>query len=317
MNQPLASFTLGYFTAALPQRPLERQVEWASAQGFEALELAAWPMGRAREARAAGHLDVRRLSTKRAEAIRGFFERHHLRISALGYYDNCLHPSPAARKRIVSHLKKGIEAAAALGANYVGTFIGRHPGLSESDNLGQVPQVFDPLVDFATRHGVRLMVENCPMVGWQREGLVGNLAYRPGIWDMLFQRYEHLGLNFDPSHLIWQGMNALEIFSKFTDRIYHIHAKDTLVDQAHLREEGYLSPHWWEYRLPGRGEFSWKEFFRALVEGGYTGAVSIEHEDPEWCGSEAKVLEGLAITCREMRRWREIANSECIASCEE
>ena len=317
MSQPVANFTLGYFTAALPQRPLEEQIEWASAQGFEALELAAWPVGRAREARAAGHLDVRHLSAKRVDAIRQLFERHGMHISSLGYYENCLHPSPAARKRILGHLKKVIEAAQSLGVGLVGTFVGRHPGQSENENLEQLPQVFDSLIDFATRCGVRLMIENCPMVGWQRAGLVGNLAYRPGVWEVLFERYGSLGLNFDPSHLIWQGIDSFDLLSKFADRVYHVHAKDTSVDRSCLAREGYLGPGWWEYRLPGRGEIDWPKFFRALARQGYTGTVSVEHEDPEWCGSEERILEGLAHACREMKAWRQSARSECVASCDE
>ena len=183
MSQTVANFTLGYFTAALPQKPLEEQVEWASAQGYEALELAAWPVGQTQDERAAGHLDVRRLSARRAKDVRQLFEKHGLSISSLGFYENCLHPKAACRKKILGHLKKVIEAAQRLEVKYVGTFVGRHPGRSENENLEELPQVFDPLVDLATRCGVRLMIENCPMVGWQREGLVGNLAYRPGLWE--------------------------------------------------------------------------------------------------------------------------------------
>ncbi len=316
MGQPTESFTLGYFTAALPDKPLEEQIVWAAEHGFEALELAAWPVRGGKNYRG-GHLAVRGLSPGRVEALRGLLEQHRLRISSLGYYDNCLHPNAASRKGVVNHLKRVIEAARSLNVGLVGTFVGRDPNRSEEENLSLIPGVFDALVDFASERGVRLMIENCPMVGWQREGLVGNLAYRPGVWEVLFERYGQLGLNFDPSHLHWQGMDHLELFLKFAERIYQVHAKDTCVDRARLRREGHLSAGWWEYRLPGLGAIDWPEFFRALVEQGYKGTVSIEHEDPEWSGSEERIMDGLAFSCREMKKWREAAGSECVATHEE
>lgn len=313
MRQLTVPFTLGYFTAALPDKPLEEQVEWASERGFEALELAAWPVPARKDYRG-GNLDVRGLSPERLDALRQLFEQRGLKISALGYYDNCLHPAPAERERILQHLEAVIQTAESLKVGLVGIFIGRFSNRSEEENLREVPRVFDSVVRFASDHGVRLMIENCPMVGWQQEGLAGNLGYRPGIWDPLFDRYEALGLNFDPSHLVWQGMDPFELFSKYADRIYHVHAKDVVIDRPRLGREGCLSRGWWHYRLPGFGVIDWTKFFLTLLKGGYAGTVSIEHEDPEWSGKEEKVLEGMDRACREMKEWRDAAGSEYVAS---
>ena len=183
-----------------------------------------------------------------------------LELSALAYYDNNLHPDPAQREAIHAHLRACIDAAAALGGVPVGTFIGRDNSLSVADNLREAERVLPPLVDYAGERGVRLMIENCVMEGWHPDGYPGNLAYSPELWEWMFE----LGfwLNFDPSHLLWIGIDPVEALQPYVDRVIHAHAKDAETFPAERNRFGFFGRTstresdpwdmgWWRFRDPG------------------------------------------------------------------
>jgi sugar phosphate isomerase/epimerase len=293
---------IGFLTGALNELPLEEVAAWASEAGFQTLECGAWPMKKGQKG---PNLDVAGLTKTKAAELARMMADLGLEISSLGYYDNMLAPEPAARTEKSKHLKKVIDAAELLGVGLVGCFIGRNPAKKLDENLPEVKKVFGPLCKYAADHGVRLMIENCPMVGWQFEGLVGNIACMPDMWLKIFDVLSgsEIGLNYDPSHLLWLGIDHVALIPEFIDRIWHTHAKDTeIVDAAYARD-GIYGRNWWRYRMPGLGEIDWCQFISVLGEHGYNGVLSLEHEDPVWEGTTEKSKQGLVLARRHLARF--------------
>ena len=187
----------------------------------------------------------------------------------------------------------------------MGTFIGRNPYAPLDKELQRFRVIFPPLVKYAEDHGVKLMIENCPVTHLVLpEGFpMGmNIAYSPAVWRFIFEEIPNpnFGLNFDPSHLYWLGIDYLRAIREFGARIFHVHAKDTelLVDKVY--ENGFLGTGWFRYRTPGYGAIKWREVIKALYDVGYDYTLSIEHEDPVWEGSIEKVKKGLLLGKREL-----------------
>jgi sugar phosphate isomerase/epimerase len=299
---------LGFLTACLPQRTLPEIVTWAAEQGFEALEVAAWPALGDRPFTAT-HLDVDGFGAADAERVTALFDEHGLQLSSLAYYDNNLHPDPAERAAVNAHVAACIDAAALLGVPTVGTFVGRDPNLSVAENLKAAEQLFAPLVDRAGERGVKIVIENCVMEGWHPDGYPGNLAYSPELWEWMFDL--GLYLNYDPSHLVWMGIDPVEALRPYVDRVAHAQAKDIEVfperrnrygwpGKAVVREDAW-DVGWWRYRVPGLGQVDWRRVVDTLYEGGFDGVLSVEHEDPVWGGTEDRVRTGLQVAHRTLR----------------
>ena len=263
------------------------------ANGFEALEVAAWPDLGDRPFTAT-HVVVDGFGEQEAATVLELFDAHGLTLSSLAYYDNNLHPDRLERDAINQHVHRCIDAAALLGCPTVGTFVGRDPGRTVSENLREAESVFAPLVDHAGQAGVKLVIENCVMEGWHPDGYPGNLAYSPELWEWMFSI--GLYLNYDPSHLVWMGIDPVEAVKPYIDRIPHAQAKDIELDPRARDRYGWpgkaverANPWdvgWWRYRVPGRGQVDWPRLIDALYEGGFEGVLSVEHEDPVWGGSE-------------------------------
>jgi len=188
---------LGFLTACMPERPLSEVVHFASAHGYQTLEVACWPRTSERDYNAS-HIDVTTLDHAGSDEIRRMCELSGLSISALAYYENNLAADPNERAVVNGHLRKAIDAAALLGVGLVGTFVGHDLSKTLAENGEEAARVFGELTDYAGQKGVRLMIENCPMVGWQRPWIPGNLCYAPEQWDALFAAVPALGLNLDP-----------------------------------------------------------------------------------------------------------------------
>jgi sugar phosphate isomerase/epimerase len=300
---------LGFLTACMPERSLERIAAWAGEHGYEALELAAWPRIGDRPF-TASHVAVDRFDAAEADRVRRVLGEHGLELSALAYYDNNLEADPGQREAILAHLRACIDAAAELGCPAVGTFIGRDPARSVADNLGEAEKVFPPLVDHARERGVKLMIENCVMEGWHPDGYPGNLAYSPELWEWMFEL--GLYLNFDPSHLLWLGIDPVVALKPYVDRVAHAHAKDAETFPAERNRYGFFGRTstraedpwdmgWWRYRIPGLGQVDFRGYVDTLYEGGFDGVLSVEHEDPVWGGSPERVEAGLEIAHRNLR----------------
>jgi sugar phosphate isomerase/epimerase len=299
---------LGFLTACLPQLPLDEIAAWAASHGYEALEVATWPSTGSRDFEAS-HIDVADLGRHRADEVRALFDKHGLTLSSLAYYENNLHPVESRRAEIAAHVRANVDAAHLLGVPYVGTFIGRHPGLSVKENIALAERELPPLVEYAGERGVGIIIENCVMEGWHPDGYPGNLAYSPELWEWMFGLGLHL--NYDPSHLLWLGIDPVAALKPYVDRIPHAQAKDAQLDprardrfgffgRAVDRADGWDSG-WWRYRVPGLGDVDWRRIVDTLYEGGFTGVLSVEHEDPVWSGDVQRVTQGLEIAHRTLR----------------
>ena len=293
---------LGLMSAALPQLSLAELAAWASGNGFEMLEPACWPVSKA-ERRYAGvtHIDVTELTPAKAQGILDLMDKHTLQISSLGYYPNPLHPDLDHRRSVIDHLKKVIAAAEMLNVPIVGTFVGRDKNKTIEDNLAEFEKVWPPIVKFAANHGVKIAIENCPMIFSNDEWPGGNnLATTPAIWRKMWDIIPdaNFGLNLDPSHLVWQMIDYVRVIYEFGPRIFHVHAKDLRIDREQLYQRGVLSlgMGWQIPRLPGLGDVNWAQFISALYGVGYDYVVSIEHEDRAFEKTEDLVKRGFLIS---------------------
>jgi sugar phosphate isomerase/epimerase len=202
---------------------------------------------------------------------------------------------------VADHLKKVIAAAEMLNVPIVGTFVGRDKHRTIEDNLGEFEKVWPPLMKFANEHGVKIAIENCPMIFSNDEWPGGdNLATTPDIWRRMWEIIPDpgFGLNLDPSHLVWQMIDYVRVVYDFGPRILHVHAKDMRIDREGLYQRGVMSLGMgWEIpRLPGLGEVRWDQFIAALYAVGYDYVVSIEHEDRAFEGTEELVKRGFLIS---------------------
>jgi sugar phosphate isomerase/epimerase len=298
---------LGFVSAILAELSLEEVLRFAAESGFDCVELMCWPTGKA-ERRYAGvtHLDVADLNAARIAEIRALIDRYGVAISGLGYYPNPLAAAPAEAAAAIAHLRKVIEAAGRLGIGVANSFVGRDPARSVEENWPRFLDVWRGLVQLAEECGVRIGIENCPMYFSHDEWPSGkNLAVSPAIWRRMFEAIPSYawGLNYDPSHLVWQQMDYIKPLRAFSDRLVHVHAKDVRLDRERLDEVGILATPL-EYhapKLPGLGDIDWGRFFSILSDTGYDGAVCIEAEDRAYEGYLEARKTGLRQAARFLR----------------
>jgi sugar phosphate isomerase/epimerase len=296
---------LGFVSAILADLSLEQVFQFAAAERFDCVELMAWPPGRA-DRRYAGvtHVDVTNFTDEQAGQIRDLVRKYGVAISGLGYYPNPLDPDPDHRRTVIEHLKKVISAAPRIDVRLVNTFVGRDPTLSVEENWPRFLELWLELVYHAESEGVNLAIENCPMLFSRDEWPGGkNLAISPAVWQAMFQALNtpHFGLNFDPSHLIWQHIDYVRCVRDFGSKIYHVHAKDARIDPDQLYAVGVLGLGWHTPKIPGLGDVDWGRLFSALTDAGYRGAVCIEVEDRAFEGS----LEDRKRALRQSKRFLE------------
>lgn len=284
---------LGVCSAVLPDLSLEEVLAFAAAEGLDCVEVMCWPKGKATR-RYAGvtHIDVATIGKAEAKRIKQLVAAAGVEISGLGYYPNPLAPDKREAKVAIDHIKQVIRATERLGLKQMNTFIGRDPAKSVDANWKRFRQVWKPLVKFAGNHGVRIGIENCPMLFSDDEWPGGkNLAHSPAVWRRMFKEIpaRHFGLNYDPSHMVWQQMDYIRPLREFADRIFHVHAKDVRIDRRRLDDVGILATpvQFHTPKLPGLGEIDWGRFFSVLTDIGYNGAVAIEVEDRAFEGSLA------------------------------
>jgi sugar phosphate isomerase/epimerase len=292
---------LGFITAPFPATPLEGVADWAAGVGFDFLEVCCWPRGAGETRRYAGtsHIDVDGLSEARAKEIVEDVSGRGIDIPALGYYPNPLHPDPEHRRQVIDHLKKVITAASYMEVSVVTTFMGADSSKTQADNWADAKTIWPEIVSHARDVGVRIALENCPMIFSTDEWPSGqNLAYSPSIWRSIFEEFgETIGLCFDPSHLVWLMIDIEDAIREFGSRFYFFQAKDVMIDRRGLYEHGVMSVGigWQVPRLPGLGDVDWGRVFSALYRVGYDGAISIEHEDRGFEGSDELVKRGFLL----------------------
>jgi sugar phosphate isomerase/epimerase len=292
---------LGILTAPFPDTPLADVADWAAGAGFEALEIACWPAAGAETRRYAGtaHLPVETMTEARGSEIMEMLSRKGLAVSGLGYYPNPLHADAGHREAVIGHLRKVIDAAAMMGVRVVNTFVGGDRALGVDQNWTRAVEILSPVVDHARDRGVTLAFENCPMIFSADEWPGGhNIAYAPRIWRRIFDTWgDAVGMNYDPSHLVWQMIDQGRFVREFGPRMVHVHAKDLMIDRDGLYDNGILSAGigWQVPRMPGLGEVDWPGFFAGLYRAGYDGPIIIEHEDRRFEGSDKRIRRGFAL----------------------
>lgn len=292
---------LGILTAPFPETPLLEVADWAASAGFEALEIACWPRTTGPTRRYAGtsHIDVANLDAAQAKAIVDALTERKIAVSALGYYPNPLAPDADHRRTVMDHLKKVIVAAELMGVGLVNTFCGGDAAKTLDQNWEDAQKAWPDTLAFAGDHGVKLAFENCPMIFSNDEWPGGhNIAYSPYIWRRMFEAWgDKIGINFDPSHLVWQMIDIGRFIAEFGAKFRHVHAKDLMIDRDGLYARGVMSLGigWQIPRMPGLGEVDWGAFFSGLYRVGYDGPVIIEHEDRRFEGTDELVKRGFLL----------------------
>jgi sugar phosphate isomerase/epimerase len=298
---------LGFVSAILADLSLEEVLAFAADEGFDCVELMCWPRGGA-ERRYAGvtHLDVVGFDEEKAAAVRELTRKYGVAISGLGYYPNPLDADVEHRRTVIEHLKKVIRAAPLLNVLVVNTFVGRDPLKSVEANWPLFRGVWPDIIQYAEQQGVNVAIENCPMLFTLDEWPGGkNLAISPGVWQAMFQEIPspHFGLNFDPSHLVWQHIDYVRCIREFANKIFHVHAKDARLDSDRIYEVGILGLNWHTPKLPGMGDVDWGRFFSALTDAKYNGPVCVEVEDRAYEGSLEDRKRSLRQSRRFLQQW--------------
>lgn len=299
----------GLLTAILEDWDYKEMIDTVSDIGYECVEVACWPKGKG-ERRYAGtsHIDTENLDKAGAEEILSYAAQHDVELSSLAYYPNTLDGDFDKRNANISHLHSVIDASALLGIGMVTTFIGRDQTKNVDENLRIVKAVWPEILDHAKEKGVRIAIENCPMLFGPDQWPGGqNLFYSPDIWRKVFDvlPYDNLGINFDPSHFVWQQLDYIKAIYEFRDKMFHIHFKDIKLKKDKLSEAGvlaypldYMVP-----KLPGLGDVDWGAFVSALTDIGYSGYAVAEIEDKAYEGSREDVIRSLKQTYSYLRNF--------------
>ena len=300
---------LGFVSAIFDQSTFEEMIDFASEHGFECVEVACWPQGKA-ERRYAGvsHINVDEVDDAKAEYILNYCKERNVEISSLAFYPNTLDPNPEKRTANVEHIKKLIQVSAKLGINMVTTFIGRDQTKTVEENLEIAKEVWTPIIKLAEELKVKVAIENCPMLFGPDQWPGGqNLMTTPKIWRKMFELIpsDYFGLNYDPSHFVWQMMDYIKPMYEFKDKIFHVHYKDIKVYKDKLDDCGimaypldFMSP-----KLPGLGDVDWAKYVSALTDIRYEGYTCIEIEDKAFEGSLDRVKDSLIISQRYLRQF--------------
>lgn len=294
----------GFLTGCLQDMTLEEKMAYAHSVGFTSLDVSCWPKANSRDY-SGSDIDVENLTDDEVAKIKADEKKYDIEFSSLAYYDNMLHPDPAIRAQYAAHLKAVIIAAGRLGVPLVGCFIGKDQTKSLEANFDEFETIFTDFVSFAEANNVKLMIENCPMPGWQADGLPGTISYSPELWDEMFKRVpsKNFGLNFDPSHLRWLHIDYLQALRDYKDHIFHIDAKDVIVDDKAFAYYGIFGKKlnreheedlgFWTPVIPGLGDINWSQFYNVMKEIGFDSYFSIEHEDRRFAINNTEVKKGL------------------------
>ena len=296
----------GLLTAILDGWTFEEVVDIASEMGFKCLEVACWPAGKA-ERRYAGvsHIDAERVCQDDAYAayVKELVASRGLEISSLAFYPNVLDANEEKANAAIEHLKALIKASAKLGVGMVTTFVGKDQYKTVEENIELFKKVWPGLIALAEENGVKVAIENCPMLFGADQWPGGqNLMCTPAIYRKLFEIIpsKNFGLNFDPSHYVWQGLDYLKTVYDFSDRIFHIHFKDIKLYPEKLKECGvlaypldYMSP-----KIPGLGDVNWGAFVSALNDIRFNGCAVIEVEDKAFESCREDILNSIRLSKR-------------------
>ena len=254
------------------------EVERAARLGFQSIEASA--------ASLIPNLDAPPDLGILASRVDATLKKNNVTISALANYATPLLPDdPAVSLR---RYRTIFDLAKLLGVGVVSAMAGNLPDRPLKEAMARFAEVWGPIAKAAEDMGLKVAFENWPGMGGDIPWHSVNLAWSPRNWREMFERVNSpaLGLEFDPSHLVWQGIDHIQALKEFRSKIFHSHAKDTEMLIHNVRREGLLGIHHgcWRYRIPGYGVVNWAEYIAALIEIGYDGGIAIEHEDPVFAG---------------------------------
>lgn len=300
---------LGFVSSILENYTFEAMIDFASENGFECVEVACWPSGKA-ERRYAGvsHIDVFDLSEAKVAHILKYCEERKVSISSLAFYPNVMDADGEKRQQNIDHLMQVIRASQKLGINLVTTFIGRNQTLTVEENLEILKEIWAPILALADELDVRIAIENCPMLFGRDQWPGGqNLMTTPSIWRKVFDILDspNLGINYDPSHFVWQMIDYIPPIYEFKDKIFHVHFKDIKLDLTKLNDVGvmaypldFMSP-----KLPGLGNVDWGKYVSALTDIGYDSYACIEVEDKAFESSNERIQDSLKLSKKYMDQY--------------
>ena len=300
---------LGLVSAILPDDSFEQVIDYAAQVGFSCVEVCCWPKGKAiRRYAGITHIDMSECDDAKLLYYKKYAEDRGVAISSLGYYPNPMDANQEAADVAIKHIYRLIDASAVMGVNMVTTFIGRDKNKTVEENLDKFEVVWAPIVAYAEKKGVKIAIENCPMLYTVNEWPGGNnLASTPYIWKKMFELIpsKNLGLNFDPSHPYLLGASYIKPVYEFADRIFHVHFKDIQIYQDKADEYGRFSHPalWHSPKLPGLGGVDFAAFCSALNDIRYTGPACIEVEDRAYEGCIEDVKSGIEQSYRYMRQF--------------
>ena len=293
---------MGIVSAILDGWTFEEMIDVLSDMGFDCVEVACWPKGKA-ERRYAGvsHIDVDGMDDKRAAEILDYCKKKNVEISSLAFYPNTMDGDLAKRSDNITHLKKVIDASAILGVGMVTTFVGRDQTKTVEDNIEMFKEIWPDIIKYAEDKKVKIAIENCPMLFGRDQWPGGqNLMTTPVIWRQLFEvaDSDYFGLNYDPSHFVWQQMDYLKPIAEFKDKIFHVHYKDIKLYEDRLNECGVMAYplDYMEPKLPGFGDVDWSDYVKALKDIGYDGYTCIEVEDRDFEENNERILESVRLS---------------------
>jgi sugar phosphate isomerase/epimerase len=282
---------LGFYTDYTPEI-----AQFAEATGFKSMELSAWPQS---------SLNADEITDERIKEIRADLEVRDVEISALGYYPNYLAADRQEADEYKRYFRKVLHLADRMDVSTVCTFAGQTPGWTVEDCMDPFAAMFTEFSAEAEDLGIRIGIENCPMLNHKRR-TGENIAYSPEIWKVMFEAVPSraLGLEIDPSHLVFLGIDYIQAIQDFGDRIVHVHAKDIDIDERKRATMGFYGQAfgelpgfgngWWRFRAPGWGVIDWRAVITALTDAGYEGSLDIEHEDEVFATSAMSKIEGEA-----------------------
>jgi sugar phosphate isomerase/epimerase len=261
---------VAFYTSTLGDQPAHEVIKWAKATEFDGIEI-----------------DVNRhlSGPEPAAAIIELARSARLEVPSITLFGNLLHSDQAAREKIRSRARSVAQAAIAAKVPTLVLFAGRNEKADEESNYQDIAGFLNELASLRTDGTFRIALENWP-------GMHKNfVATTPQGWERLFSKvkYPNVGIEFDPSHLLWQGIDPYQAATEFRDRIFLLHGKDTKLFPERVQSVGYCG-NWWEYRLPGRGELNWKQFLSfTRTKLGFDDYISIEHEDREYAWPDGDV----------------------------
>lgn len=300
---------LGLVSAILGDSDFYELIDIVAENGLNCVEVACWPQGKAaRRYAGVSHIDVANLTAEKAEELKAYAAGKGVDISSLAYYPNPLDEDLEKRQEVIDHLYKVIDASALMGVNMVTTFIGRMPSKTVSANIEEAKKVWTPILTHAKEKGVKVAIENCPMLFTEDEWPGGqNLFTTPAIWRQVFEAlpFDNLGINYDPSHFVWQQIDYIAPLYEFKDKIFHVHYKDIKVYPDKLKDVGimatplqYMSP-----KLPGLGDVDWGKYVSALTDIGFDGYTVIEVEDKAFEKTVEDVKNSITLSARYLRNF--------------